>query len=441
MSAAEQLKQKILTSIAPVDNGGEWHVMSGEITRETIQQALELYQRVEIPNIGKPVVLDGPVVLSSNHHLKVAREQLMLQGEGVETCLVRNEHIQNGAFHMPNGTRDRNISVQGGIWKTALGKRAYTDHEKSMRGAFGIIILCCVEQVSVTDLTVLDSSSYGVQLSDCADFTVENLHFQQHHKDGVHINGPATRGVIRNLTGEKMGDDMVALNAWDWQTSAITFGTIDHLVVEHVQSNQNELRLLPGQKVFEDGTRVDCDIRDCVLEDISGIYTFKMYAQPNIANAISGIHDVSGTVGRIEHVFVRNISFVKVTPSGLNGLPVKSLFEICADCNDIVLEDIRVNNSLQECREMDVCLVNVGPLSAVWKNGSERPEDWGEVFDPDAVCRVDRLHLNRIQFAGERVTDPGHLVRTVTMKINPDYPKTTPRGGTGYGTVGEVTVE
>ena len=38
---------------------------------------------------------------------------------------------------------------------------------------------------------------------------------------------------------------MVALNAWDWDTAAVTFGTISY---------------------------VDCDIHHCMIEGISGIY-------------------------------------------------------------------------------------------------------------------------------------------------------------------------
>lgn len=435
------LKQEILSAIVPVEQKEEWFLLSGEITRAAIQNALEAHESVEIPDTGKPILLDEPIILRSNHHLKVAKNQVITQCEGNYACLVRNEHIQSGAEHMPDGVRDRNISVRGGVWKTSDQVRAGVDRENSVQGALGNIIFCCVEQSAVLDLTIWDSVSYGIQLSDCKDFTVERIHFLEQHKDGVHVNGPANYGVIRQLTGENMGDDMVALNAWDWYTSAITFGTIDHVVVEDVKSNNNELRLLPGQKLFKNGEKVDCDIRSCVLEHISGIYTFKLYAQPNIANAIRGIHDVSGTVGVIEDVHLKDISFLRVTSEGLNGLPVKSMVEVCADVKGLYLEDISVDNTLEECRALDVCLMNVGPLSAVWKNGSEDPEKWGEVFDPDAICTADDLHFKNIRFAGEQVTDPTALTREVHMKVNADYPNTTPRGGTGYGVIKSITIE
>lgn len=442
MDKREQLKQDILDHISPVKRTEDWVTLStsSHPDRADIQAALDQYECVYIPDLGKPIVLDGPLILRSNHHLKVAPNQVMEQAEGCVTCLVRNEHVQSGAFGVVKDSfRDTNMSVEGGIWRLQPGVRGTTDAENPIQGALALILFCCAEQVEVRNLTIASSDSYGVQLCEIRGFVVENIHFDHHRKDGVHVNGPAQYGVIRHLTGADMGDDMVAMNAWDWYTSAMTFGTIDHIIVEDVQSENNELRLLPGQKIFDDGSRVDCDIHHCVLEDISGIYTFKLYAQPNIANAIRPeIHDVSGTVGHIYEIYFNHISFVKITPSGLNGLPVKSLFEICADCEDLHFSNIQVANSLEESENMDLKFINVGPLTAVWKNNSEDPAKWGEVFDPDAICAVDRLYLQNIVFAGKAVTGKENLTREVHLTVNPDYPRTTPRGGTGYGTIGMV---
>jgi len=200
--------------------------------------------------------------------------------------------------------------------------------------------------------------------------------------------------------------------------------------------------MLPGQKVYPDGSTADCDITNCVLENISGIYTFKLYGQPNIRNAVDpNSHDVSGTVGNIRNIYFKNISFLRVRPTGLSDLPVQGMFDICADCQNLYMEDIHVADTVAECTERDVHLVKVGPLSAVWKNGSEDPAKWGEVFDPDAICHVSDIFLKNIDFAGEKVTDTEILTKTIRMTINPDYPRTTPRGGTGYGTLDKVIVE
>lgn len=438
----ERLKKEIISSIKKCSVPAEWFVLSGNVDRAAIQNALDEHKNVFISNIGKPIELDNPIIMRSGFHLKVDEKQLIKQTEENLTCLVINESAASGAECVIDVERDSDISIEGGIWQTKSNARARNNKDWSIKGSLGNIILSSVERVHVSNATFTDSVSYAVQIDDCSDFTIENIHFDNYHKDGIHVNGPADRGYISNLSGSEMGDDMVALNAWDWDTSAISFGSITNVVVENIKSDRNEFRLLPGQKLFKNGDKVDCNIENCVIENVSGIYTFKMYAQPNIANACDKTrNDVSGTVGKIKNVFLKNISFEAVSPSGLNDLPVKSLFEICADCDGIYIEDAQVQNSIDDCDTMDVRLVNVGPLSAVWKNGSDDPENWGEVFDPNAVCEVSNLKLKNITFNGERVSDAARLTREVHMTVNPDYPNTTPKGGNGYGTIKSVKSE
>lgn len=448
----QALKEKILNSIEHPVCSDSRHELSGRVNSETIRRALEMYDNIAIPYLGEPIVLTEPIVLSSNKHLWVDRRQILMQAQESDTCLVRNEHLTDGAYSPADQScRDKNISIEGGIWHIRTNQRCYTDKEHSVKGAIGALIFCGVEQISLKNMMICDAavcgaagnsdSSYGIQISNCKNFVVEEIDFNDNHRDGVHVNGPAEFGYIRHIRGEKMGDDMVALNAWDWDISAISFGTISHVVVEDVAGSGNEFRLLPGQKLFENGAVLDCDIRNCVIENLSGIYTFKLYAQPNITNAETGTHDVSGTVGRIENVFFKNISFAPATSAGFHGLPVKGLFEVCADCRQLYLEDIFVKNTVEDCTTLDLRLMNVGPLSAVWKNGSENPTDWGEVFDPNAVCTVDDIFMKNIFFAEKKITDLTLLTREVHMEINPDYPKTTPKGGTGHGTIKNVFAE
>lgn len=447
-----ELKKAIIEKIEMASHTEEWYEMSGDITGEEIQKALLKHHNVFIPFTGEPIVLDNPIILSSNCHLKVDERQILMQSRSSETCLIRNEHIQDGAYGVTDKRkRDRNISIEGGIWNIKTGQRCYTYSDKKIKGSLGAVILCGVEQVQLKNMKIYDSeicgprgttaSSYGIQICDCRNFVVQNIDFNDNNRDGVHVNGPAEYGWIKHIRGDKMGDDMVAMNAWDWDTSAITFGSIENIVVEDIKGTGNEFRLLPGQKIFENGTRIDCDIRNCVLENISGMYTFKLYAQPNISNASRGTHDVSGTVGTIEDIFFKNISFIEVSASGFCDIPVKSLFEICSNCKRLHMEDIFIKNTINRCAELDVRLINVGPLSAVWKNGSDNPDDWGEVFDPDAVCHADEIYLKNISFSGEYVADTALLTREVKMTLNPNYPKTTPRGGIGYGTIGKVYAE
>ncbi len=63
----EELKQQILSKIKEVEITGDWHVLEGEITAQTITDALKTYHNVEIPDQKKPIVLDVPIILGSNN--------------------------------------------------------------------------------------------------------------------------------------------------------------------------------------------------------------------------------------------------------------------------------------------------------------------------------------------------------------------------------------
>lgn len=445
----EETKQQILNGIKRTEISGQWYEMTEPIDAESITEALRKHKNVTIPYIEKDIIIDAPIIMPSDSHLKVDKRQRIVQSAASEMCLLRNENVQNGAYSVTDPQkRDKNISIEGGIWNIKTGQRCFTTPEKDMQGSLGAIILCSVEQVSLKNMRIFDTlehgrgvgaASYGIQLCDCRDFVVENIDFYDNSRDGVHINGPAEYGHVKHIRGEKMGDDMVALNAWDWDTSALTFGTISNLVVEDVEGPGNELRLLPGQKLYPNDKKVDCDLRNIVLENIRGMYTFKLYAQPNIANAfIPGKHDVSGTVGTIENVSFKDIYFKKLSTAGFCGIPVKGLFEICSDCNNIFFSDIYVADTFEEYTDHDISLVKVGPLSAVWYNNSDNPEDWGEVFDPDAICHADNLFFHNIKFSETVADDVSKLTKEVALTVNESYPKTLPKGGTGYGTIGKV---
>ena len=82
------LKDEILNRIEQPCITGGWHEVSGEVTANAIQQALNKYCNVSIPYLDKPIVLDEPIVLSSNNHLKADSRQVFLQGPTSNKCLV-----------------------------------------------------------------------------------------------------------------------------------------------------------------------------------------------------------------------------------------------------------------------------------------------------------------------------------------------------------------
>lgn len=438
----EILKEEILNGISPKEVEGEWFALEEEhIDDAVINKALIEHKNVYIPYIGFPIVLHNPIIMRSNTHLKVAAHQILMQGKNSVACLLRNENVQDGQNKpADHSSLDKNISVEGGIWNIRSNHRCKIDNTGiGFIGCLGSIVISGAENFSLKNMQVFDSyvagpkgndvSSYGIQLSNCRDFVVENIELYDNGRDGVHINGPAEFGLVRHIRGEKMGDDLVSLLGWDWYNSALTFGSISHIWVDDVKGGQDEFRLLPGQKIYPDGTRLDCDIRNCILENISNLYTVKIYEQHNIENPFLDFNDSSGTVGVVDNICFRNISFLP-SHKGFSGVPVNGLFDVCCNLSNCHFENISVSDSYQKCADRNLSLIKVGPLTYSFA-------DFGEVFNPDSVGTIDNVSIKNITFGDEKIEDKFKLISTVNKRQN-DYQFISIGKGAGYGVIGKV---
>ena len=419
--------------------------MRAELWSAAVQAALAAHAKVLVPAREKPYYLDAPLVLSSGQTLLVDPEAEMRLKPGTNTCMVRNANPISG-WHGPipdDLQPDTDITIQGGIWTdlaTARGEsngngRGRVDAQDSVPGSYGVIVLTNVERVVVRHLVVRQSRPFGVHLTNARHFLVEKLRFDDHRRDGVHVNGPSAHGIIREISGTT-GDDMVALNAWDWLRSTMTFGVIHHVLVEDitgrplstgaagpVPDGSAEIRLLPGHKRFGDGTRVACDLRDIVIRHVRAIRTFKMYDQPNLE--MGRDKDFSDPIGDMRRVFLRDVVTV---PTGDAVVQVHSNVD-GLDIADIILQAPSL--------PPEYALVGVGPLSAVYKHNPGDASTWVEIFSPDKDCTVRNLRLQRVSLErpdGPREPlDPSALIAVIEQTPNPDYPRTLPKGGTGKG--------
>ena len=445
----EQLKQEIFDKIQSVsytkddciDVREYAHLAQDNVWDKAINTALKEKKKVYIPNMGKEILLDSSILMDDSQVLLVDKEQVIANTETNGLCMVVNSRAKNGSYHaVDQKDCNRSIYVEGGIWSpnrhNDITKLVNSDDSPFM-GVFAIMLFTNIEGLTLKNCIFENSQSYAVQISNVSGFLVENIRFSEYKRDGVHLNGPARYGVIRNLEGENMLDDMIAFNAWDWDASATTFGTIDHVFVEGVKSNNNEFRLLPGRKTFTDGTWVDCDITNCIFKDITGVYTFKLYCQKNWKEAFDFTYsDHSETVGNIQNVYFENIRFDKVRKDGFSSIPVNGLFDCCSDLDGIHFKNIHVDMDKAEFDRTGLKLMSVGPLTYTWKNHyPNEPEKWGELFSPDAVCEAKNVTFRNIVFGNEKLTSLDEVMGEVHLAVNPDYPNTTPRGGTGYGTI------
>ena len=137
-----------------------------------------------------------------------------------------------------------------------------------------------VENLTLTNMTFVHTAGFSVQVGNACNVVFENILFEQCFADGLHVNGNITNLLIRNIAGQ-VGDDLVALNMYDWQNSSVDFGPISNVLCENLylspESRYKAFRISPGIYHYRDGSTVDCSLNKAIIRNVKGIHTFKMY--------------------------------------------------------------------------------------------------------------------------------------------------------------------
>jgi len=407
--------------------------VTAEVWTQAMQATLDAQGTLHIPARDKPYYFDGPIVLKSRQKLSAdAKAEIRLK-PGCSTCMVRNEHLVGFTDEpVPSELQpDTDITIEGGIWTTLAtshaesngNQRGLSSKLKPVPGTHGVILLQNVRRVTVRNLTVRQSKGFGVHLANARDFTIDGVTLDRHERDGVHVNGPASDGVIRNVSGVSH-DDTVALNAWEWKNYAPSFGGIHHIVIEDIHGapdsipSANSIRLLPGVKRFSDGTTLDCPIHDITIRRITDIRDFKLYDQPNLE--LGRDKDFSVGVGTLKNIAIEKLTFNR--PGSI---------QIHANTDGLTVRDVK----LLFPPPANYHLVELGPKSMTYKSGGpSTPEKWTEIFSPDLDCTVRNVSITGVRIRDAEADLPiEQVVKVIEQKPNPDYSKTTPKGGTGKG--------
>ncbi|MHB1079092.1 MAG: hypothetical protein ACYC67_06800 [Prosthecobacter sp.] len=423
----------VWTEIWPDAEGkAQTRKVQGKIWNNAIQTALDKDNAVHLPKRDQPYYLDGPIVLRSGQKLTADSDAEIRLKPGTNTCMVRNEHIVGFADQpVPEDTKpDTGITIEGGIWTTLANgvkdsngnHRGASSKKDPVPGTHGVILLHNVRHVTVRNITVRQSRAFAVHLANVSDFTVDGVTLDRHGRDGVHVNAPASHGLIRRVSGVSH-DDTVALNAWEWKNYAPSFGAIHHIVIEDVHGSPdgipsaNSIRMLPGVKRFSDGTTLDCPIHDITVRNITDIQDFKLYDQPNLE--VGRDNDASAGIGTLRALVFENLTFNR--PGSI---------QIHANTDGLTIRDVKLNFPFTA----DYHLIELGPKSQTYKHKSDDPATWTEIFSPDLDCTVRSLIVSGVRLR-EAATDLTleQVVHIIELTPNPDYPKTTPKGGSGKG--------
>jgi len=436
----------------PGEKGEEKTIrVTGENWTAAIKAAVAEHRAVYIPERTQPYYIDAPIVLKSGQRLSAGCGAQIRLKPGSNTCMVRNQNIVDGrkGAVVLGANPDTDIIVEGGIWSTlATSRRQFNGNivgragrEERFSGTHGVILLQNVRGIVVRNVTIRQSRPFGIHIANASEFLVENINFEDHKRDGVHINGPTRYGIIRKIDGVTY-DDRVALNGWEWMNCAESFGEISEVLVEDVTGPGNTdreksmlpdgtatIRLLGGTKIFPDGSRLACEVKNCVIRRTRNVFIFRLYDQPNLEKGRD--KDYADPIGHYENLFFSEINI----PS-----PCPPVFQIAANADNVTIKNVKLGFDISSGAGSHFKLVRIGPMSGTYKHKRNDPKSWVEIYSPDKDCTVRGLNISNVQTlmkTGEWITlgkeAMDKLILVTSQKPNPDYPRTIPQGGTGQG--------
>jgi hypothetical protein len=252
-----------------------------------------------------------PVCLSIGRTLKIhSRQMLILDPTTVirlrdhsDTIMVANADPERGNEH---------LTLVGGIWDMNNLDQSPTDYQqrKEQRTQYdpehylGVLMrFHRVEHLRIRSLVLKDPVTFGMQLGDVRQFTIEDITFNYNLKrtnmDGVHVHGNSRWGRIANLKGTT-NDDLVALNADDGAPFEMSRGPIEDISVDGVfsENGYTAVRLLSAGS----------PVRRVQLSNIFGTYRYNVVSLTNHA-----VHP--GTASTFEDISIRGVFCSK---SGMN---------------------------------------------------------------------------------------------------------------------------
>lgn len=400
---------------------GETAVQSWSSALET---ALREHEHVYFPASDEPYFFDRTVIVPSSRYIECDRDATLAQTFPATEILFRNEHVVDGS-RIPEAEqdvpRDHDIYITGGRFidphnaRAGYGRSGMLDrntYHTRFHGVSTLLFFNHIDRFYIAHTTFVHCAAFAVQCGDLCDGAFLDLTMEGCFADGVHLGGNCRRLCIRSIRGE-VGDDLVALNAYDWQNSSVNFGPMDTVwcqdLHQYETSRYKAMRIEPGIYTYADGTTVDCALTNALIEDVRGVSTFKMYFQTP-PYKIRSEKPEAGVPGSSDWIYFRNIDVHMMEPTDMMPGYVDSdpvvgtcaVFEIGSNIGHLSLENVRMFLNREEYPYL--YMLSVGPKSVRMERGTEKEL---EIFDPNLCCEAGEVRIHGVTVNGVEYTGDG----------------------------------
>lgn len=373
-------------------------VKENEIWTAALQKAVNEHEIIYIP--AGEYWIDDTIILPSNRMILADENAVIKKVKGMNVLMLRNSMTKDG------GT-NHDIFISGGCWAESEARNSTRcglyDKQGNFEGVSAGMFFQHVENLYIENVKISQIGGFGIQVSHLTNGCFKNLLFDQTEADGLHINGFSENIFAENIRG-MVGDDLVALNAYDWPQSSVAFGPIKNVFCDKLEvfpeSRYKAFRILPGKYFFKDGSVSECSIHNVVIRNVKGIDTYKFYFQtPRYQLGEAPAAGEPGCCGNLyfENIEIASVEPVDKLPEYLESDPVKGSiagFELGANIEQISFENVSVQLD-REKYPMSFFLC-IGPKSVRMENA--------EIFDPYISSTAQRVILKNIFVNGQKVT-------------------------------------
>ena len=258
------------------------------------------------------LLIGKTLAIHSRQTLIVGRNTIVRLKDHSDQVMITNTDHEKG---------NEDIGLIGGIWDMNNLNQSLTDYQRTRNSRtrayapdyyVGVLMrFNNVKNLSIRGLTLKDPVTFGMQLGNLWQFSIEDITFDYNLKrsnmDGVHVHGNSRYGRIANLKGTT-NDDLVALNADDGGYYEMSRGPIEDVSVEGVFSEDGytAVRLLSAGS----------PIRRIQLAQIFGTYRHNVVSFTN-----HRVHP--GSPSTFEDISIRGV-FCSKSGLGMKVDPMKS---------------------------------------------------------------------------------------------------------------------
>lgn len=396
------------------------HLSRGVVWTDALRAALNEHETVFVPPSREPYVIDDTVLIPSNRKI-IARGATFLAADGMDVIMMRNAHpVDQTHKNEKPAVRDENITIIGGTFddgrttRAGYGKSGKFDSGRTFFGVSACLFFNNLTGFTLKDVAFSHCAAFALQAGEIENAVFRNIRFDECYADGLHFGGNIKNVLAVNIKGY-VGDDLVALNMYDWQDSSVTFGAGENIWCEDLsldsESKYKALRLESGIYKFDDGSTVDCALRRVVIKNVRGIRTFKLYLQTP-PYVVGGAREW-GECGSASDILFEDIDVDLCAPIDkfseyLDGDKVRgtfAAFELGANIENLTLKNIRLTLHRDEYPESR--LMCIGPKSIV-RNGKE-------VFDPYLSPTAKNVTLDGVTVNGEKLTRADGFIKEISF--------------------------